>query len=908
MEHISHFEAATELSIRVTVDRAPLFKALDLICKRVIERRSTIPILSNVMISAAIDGSMSIMGTDLDIQAVATIPAQCDWPGTFTVDANMIRVIVKGAAKDARILLSCSDGKLIIRFGNIKQTIPTLPADEFPVLAPPTVGICNRFTLSGEWARDFAAVAPAMAVGEGAHWLRGQALAVHRNRLHLVATDGHQMAIVDRPCPIGAESLPDCIIPRIAVELLIAATKKEIAAPVDVVTNGKRITFTLGSLIITSKLVDSSYPNYLAGVESGCGDVAPSLVEKPLLDPRLPHDQIAKLEKASGCTLSVENAQRCALLTSPDYPEFMGCVMHIDGVEGQSVQTVDVPDGDKKISQSKAQVAAMCDIDYLFATVAIRMIDGSTGYVLQWILDQGDGKMWTVRKDGRTFSDADRWQRATVTREFALAGGTPIGEIQSDTPPSAEYEAEKPESLSQRWAREDAFIGPKLPVAVGNFIDEGYPGVIASGGCWYAQEGKSAHCTGPYANLIEARRASIRPTETQGAVLAIQIAQEPVEALSDDLAEDLGHNVAPESDWVCNPSAYDPESDPKHDERETPDREQEDWQAFMMARFGELEAKVTELSGKTIISATTNVAENLIETPFGGISDAPSIGAKERSPAHVRAIMRYLAMRKHREDMAQDFHKEIVIAARISKELELVRSAGNKACDERLALRCERDELQGQLQRMNTKRRRAVMNARDLQTRLYAEHKIVDRHAEKRREAEHCARNLSVKEQSERDAKDRYMRMANDIGLQLHDAKRGRINNAKTARRWSKVAWQMTREVDRMETAHKAELATSKLSPSYMHPEGRELPDIIALSSHRANYANDRADTLSRELETARGAIGGMKQRIDQMADEMMTMTGRALRAETALSATTARVNGWPPAVSSVQVKFGKAA
>lgn len=126
------------------------------------------------------------------------------------------------------------------------------------------------------------------------------------------------------------------------------------------------------------------------------------------------------------------------------------------------------------------------------------------------------------------------------------------------------------------------------------------------------------------------------------------------------------------------------------------------------------------------------------------------------------------------------------------------------------------------------------------------------------------------------------------------------------ARNWNKLAWQMTRAVDGMAVEYAAELTKRKAINTYYDEGHRERPDQIAKVQDQAFAANERADTLSGELATARASIGAMESRIDEMAERMMDMTGRALRAETALAATTARINGWPPAVA--RVTFERAA
>ncbi len=119
--------------MKAVIERATLLKGLGHV-HNVVERRNTIPILSNVSIEAGEDG-LRLMATDLDLQINETVEASVSDPGATTVSAHTLFDIVRKLPEGSQVELAAAEGKLTINAGRYRSSLPTLPRDDFPVIA-----------------------------------------------------------------------------------------------------------------------------------------------------------------------------------------------------------------------------------------------------------------------------------------------------------------------------------------------------------------------------------------------------------------------------------------------------------------------------------------------------------------------------------------------------------------------------------------------------------------------------------------------------------------------------------------------------------------------------------------------------------------------------------------------------
>jgi DNA polymerase III subunit beta len=255
--------------MKATIERATLLKGLSHV-QSVVERRNTIPILSNVLIEATEDGTLKLMATDLDLQINESVAAAVDQPGATTVSAHTLFDIARKLPEGSQVSLAAADGKMTIVAGRARFQLGTLPRDDFPVIAEGELPV--SFELPAETLKQIIDKTRfAISTEETRYYLNGIFWHVADDGqpvLKAAATDGHRLARVTLPRPDGAEGMPDIIIPR----KCIAELRKlldEIDGSVGVSLSPSKIRFDLGQALLTSKLIDGTFPDYSRVIPTG---------------------------------------------------------------------------------------------------------------------------------------------------------------------------------------------------------------------------------------------------------------------------------------------------------------------------------------------------------------------------------------------------------------------------------------------------------------------------------------------------------------------------------------------------------------------------------------------------------------------------------------------------------------
>ncbi len=249
--------------MRAIIERAALLRALGHV-QSVVERRNTIPILSNVLIEAVGDGMLRMVATDLDLQIVETVEARVETPGATTVSAHLLFEIARKLPEGSEVSLAAADGEMTVRAGRYTSRLKTLPRDDFPMIAEGDLG--TRFELD---ARDLANIIDktrfAISTEETRYYLNGIFLHVTDDdggSLRAAATDGHRLARYTIARPGGAEAMPDVIVPRKCVGEVRKLIDEQAEARVAIELSPSKIRFTMGHAILTSKLIDGKFPDY----------------------------------------------------------------------------------------------------------------------------------------------------------------------------------------------------------------------------------------------------------------------------------------------------------------------------------------------------------------------------------------------------------------------------------------------------------------------------------------------------------------------------------------------------------------------------------------------------------------------------------------------------------------------
>jgi DNA polymerase-3 subunit beta len=249
--------------MRATVERSHLLKSLGHV-HRVVERRNTIPILSNVLIRAG-DGRLTLKATDLDLEITETVPAEVAQGGATTVPAHLLHDIVRKLPDGGEVSLDSSEGtQLAIKSGRSRFTLQMLPEADFPDLT--TGEFPTRFTLpAGAVKKLIDRTQFAISTEETRYYLNGIYLHVvtvdGKPMLRAVATDGHRLAQSQLEAPAGSAGMTGVIIPRKA----IGEIHKLVEAgdtPVSIELSDTKVRVTIGDVVLTSKLIDGTFPDY----------------------------------------------------------------------------------------------------------------------------------------------------------------------------------------------------------------------------------------------------------------------------------------------------------------------------------------------------------------------------------------------------------------------------------------------------------------------------------------------------------------------------------------------------------------------------------------------------------------------------------------------------------------------
>jgi DNA polymerase-3 subunit beta len=302
--------------MKATIERATLLKGLSHV-QSVVERRNTIPILSNVLIEATADGGLKLMATDLDLQINETVAAAVEQPGATTVSAHTLFDIARKLPEGSQVSLAAADGKMTIMAGRAKFQLGTLPRDDFPVIAEGELPV--SFELPAETLKQIIDKTRfAISTEETRYYLNGIFWHVSDDPqpvLKAAATDGHRLARVTMPRPDGAEGMPDVIIPRKCVAEL-RKLLDEIDGSVGVSLSPTKIRFDLGQALLTSKLIDGTFPDYSRVIPTGNDKIL-------RIDPRSFEEGVDRVstiatEKTRAVKMALDRDKITLSVTSPE--------------------------------------------------------------------------------------------------------------------------------------------------------------------------------------------------------------------------------------------------------------------------------------------------------------------------------------------------------------------------------------------------------------------------------------------------------------------------------------------------------------------------------------------------------------------------------------------------------------
>ena len=257
--------------MKFSIDRASLLRSLNHV-QSAVEKRNTIPILANVLLKAE-DGVLTLSTTDMDMGINESVAATVKEGGATTAPAATLFDIVKKLPDDSDVELTLNENgnQMSVKAGRSNFKLSCLPVSDFPEMNADDMP--HNFSIP---ANDLRALIDrtrfAMSTEETRYYLNGIYLHAAENEgvkvLRAVATDGHRLAQFEMPLPTEAEGIPGIIVPRKAVAELRKLVE-EAGDSIQVSISESKARFTFDHIVLTTKLVDGTFPDYQRVIPQG---------------------------------------------------------------------------------------------------------------------------------------------------------------------------------------------------------------------------------------------------------------------------------------------------------------------------------------------------------------------------------------------------------------------------------------------------------------------------------------------------------------------------------------------------------------------------------------------------------------------------------------------------------------
>lgn len=232
----------------------------------VVERRQTMPILSNLLIAAG-EEKLTVTGTDLEVELMAEAELACEDVGEVTVPGRKLLDICRALPEGATLTVQLDKERLQVQSGRSRFSLSTLPAAEFPLVED--IQVQHRFSIPQNVLRELLDRTHfAMAQQDVRYYLNGLLLEMRDDKVRAVATDGHRLALAEVDAELGEAPAQQVIVPRKGV-LELQRLLADSDSPAEIETGGNHIRVRVGELRFTSKLVDGRFPDYDRVIPAG---------------------------------------------------------------------------------------------------------------------------------------------------------------------------------------------------------------------------------------------------------------------------------------------------------------------------------------------------------------------------------------------------------------------------------------------------------------------------------------------------------------------------------------------------------------------------------------------------------------------------------------------------------------
>lgn len=251
--------------MKFSIQRESLLQSISQVVG-VVERRQTLPVLANFLISAQ-GKRLSVTGTDMEVELITSVEAKVDAEGETTVPARKLVDIVRMLPEGVKIGAVLEGDKLTVSSGRGRYTLATLPATEFPATDQvETLELVKIKELTLKNLLDKTAFA--MANQDVRYYLNGLLFDFHDGTLSTVATDGHRLALCDLGSSLDLKADRQLIVPRKGV-LELSRMLSDGEGEVEFALGKNHVRLVKGNTIFTSKLIDGRFPEYRAVIPKG---------------------------------------------------------------------------------------------------------------------------------------------------------------------------------------------------------------------------------------------------------------------------------------------------------------------------------------------------------------------------------------------------------------------------------------------------------------------------------------------------------------------------------------------------------------------------------------------------------------------------------------------------------------
>jgi DNA polymerase III subunit beta len=305
--------------MNLTIERAALLKALSHV-QSVVERRTTIPILSNVLLRAE-GGQLALSATDMDLEIVERVPAKIARDGSTTAPAHTLYDIVRKLREGSQVELETLGGRneMALRSGRSTFTLACLPPEDYPVMSAGELP--HHFALSAAELRALIdRTRFAISTEETRYYLNGIYLHATKNNevpvVRAVATDGHRLARVEMTAPEGAAGMPGIIVPRKTVLELRKLVDEGAEDEVQIALGETKIRCAVGEAALTSKLIDGTFPDYDRVIPAGNDKILE--VECSSFAEAVDRVSTISTERSRAVKLAIDNGGLVVSATSPE--------------------------------------------------------------------------------------------------------------------------------------------------------------------------------------------------------------------------------------------------------------------------------------------------------------------------------------------------------------------------------------------------------------------------------------------------------------------------------------------------------------------------------------------------------------------------------------------------------------